>query len=396
MKNKRLKWISYLPLLLTVVLIASFGPLRPANAEAASAVTTGTINYEEFTLQVFNNNNSIVYYSTDETNWTELEGAYDGATKSYTMDISWISAKSDVTLCFKGDIVTNITYVTLPMQDTTFSVVYDKSEGDFTFLTSDDAEYFEWRKTTDYSWNRVSLDDETTSYKTFLNTVESFRVKGIKLIFRIPQVAGTADNTGSRSSKEVTVTIAARGEAPSVSVDPSKLRINTTTSMEYYDAGSNSWIECESAMPLDEIAPDVLYENGSHSVTLEIRREATSSAPYSKTATITIKGQAAAPQIGDNSKDVTYYFVNSKLVMSFNNASATNLYEYCVIKYDGTFDTATARWIQVNNTKLITLSSATAPNGCTVYVRKKGTAANTSKNIDLVLASAVNSFNVVY
>jgi hypothetical protein len=396
MKNKRLRRVNYLPLIVSVLLIAGFSPAKPAKAEAASAVAVGTINYEELTLQVYNNSNSIVYYSTNGDDWTELEGAYDNATKSYTMDISWIAAKNDMTLYFKGDVATNTVYVTLPMQDTEFSVIYDKAECDFTFITSDDAEFFEWRKAVDYYWNRVSLNDESASYQSFLNTMEIYRAKGIKLVFRIPQVIGTADNAGSRPSKEVAVTITARAEAPSVTVNPSKLTINTTTAMEYYDAASASWIECEKAMTLDALAPGVLYENGSHDATLMIRKAATASAPYSKTAYVTIKGQAGAPQIGDNSKDVTYYFVNSKLAMVFNNASATNAYEYTVVKYDATFDAGTARWSTVNSTKLITLSAATAPNGCTIYVRKKGIEANATKNTELVLSSAAGSFTVRY
>lgn len=396
MKKRLLGWKFYLPLLLLTVLVVCFGQVKTARAETASVVAIGKIDYDELTIQVYNNNNSLVYYSVDGDNWIELEGAYDSNTKSYTMDISWVSVKSDFTLYFKGNIVTNLVYVTLPMQDTVFSVIYDKAECDFTFNTSDDADYFEWRKASDYLWHRVNLDDESASYKAFLNTMESFMCKGAKLSFRTPQVAGTADNTGSRPSKEVAVTIVARPDAPAVSVNPSKLTVNTTSSMEYYDAGSGSWIECESTMTLDEIAPSVLSENGSHDVTLKVRKAATTSMPYSRTAYVKIKGQAAAPEIGDNTKDVTYYFVNSKLVMSFNNASETNVYEYSIVKYDDTFDATTARWTQVNNSKLITLSSSAAPYGCTVYVRKRGTAANTAKNVELILSSAVSYFLVSY
>lgn len=396
MKKRLLGWIYYLPLLLLPVLVVGFSPIKTAKAETASVVTIGSIDYDELTMQVYNNNNSLVYYSVDGNNWTELEGAYDSNTKSYTMDISWITSKSDFTLYFKGNIVTNLVYVILPMQDTVFSVIYDKAECDFTFTTSDDADYFEWRKASDYSWHRVSLNDESASYQSFLNIMEAFMCKGAKLIFRTPQVAGSADNSGSRPSKEVAVTIVARPDAPTINVDPSKLTINTSSSMEYYDAGSGSWIECESTMTLDEISPNVLSENGSHDVTLKVRKAATTSMPYSRTAYVKIKGQAAAPQIGDITKDVTYYFVNSKLVMSFNNASDTNIYEYSIVRYDDTFDVTSARWTQVNSSKLITLSSSSAPYGCTVYVRKKGTAANAGKNIELVLSSAVSSFSVIY
>lgn len=375
-----------------LLFVAGFLPAKTVTADTASAVSIGVIDYEELTIQIFSNNNPIVYYSEDNTKWTEVEGAYDASSGAYTMDISWVSVTSDTTLYFKGDGNTRVVSVTIPMQNNDFQVDYDKAEEYFSFLGAEDSDTFEWRKSTDYNWTEVSLDDTSASYHAFLAAIETFRVKGAKLILRLPQITGSEVNSGSRPSKEITITIPSRTSAPSISVNSSKLTINTTTSMEYYDPSTDTWIECSKTMPLEEIAPQVLYENGAQDVTLMIRTAATEKSPYSKTAYLKIKGQTGAPVIGGNTDDVSYYFVNSKLVLVFNKASAADVYEYCIVKPEDDFDFSSARWTSVSSAKPLTLSSYTAPSGCTVYVRKKGIDASTTKNISLVLSSAISSF----
>lgn len=385
----------YRVLILAVVLLG-FIPTALAKADTAAAVSFGTINYELLTLQVYNNSNSVVFYSTDSTNWTELEGAYNSTTKSFSMDISWVSAASDTTLYFKGDVVKTVRSLVLPAQNTSFGVDYDRAEGTFTFSNSEEADNFEWRKNTDYCWKTVNLDENSSSYTAFMKTIEQLKVKGATIIVRLPQVKGTgADNVGERASKDVSVIITARAAAPALKVNSSKLTINTTPVMEYYDSVSDLWIECTTAMGLDEIAPQVLYNNGATSTSVRIRKSATSSAPSSKTAILTIPAQKPAPSIGDSSADITYYSMNSKLMLQFNKASSTNLYEYVIIREESDFNPSTASWKSVNSPSMITISAISAPEGSTVYVRKKGTDANSS-GAGLVLASAAGSFLVKY
>lgn len=392
-KNK----LQILTICAAVVLLLCLVPQGRAYAEGASAISFGTIDYEALTMQVYNNNNTVVYYSTDNSTWSEIEGGYNSALKAYVMDISWVSASADVTLYFKGDTVKTVKTMLLPAQNSSISVEYDRVEGEFTFSDVDEASNFEWRKTLDYYWNTVSLNENSASYRSFMATMESMRTKGAKIIIRTPQEIGTgAGNPGMRPSSEITITIPARAAAPSVKVNIAKLTLNTTTSLEYYDAASNLWMECDASMSVEDIAPKVLYENGGASVTLQIRKAATSSTPYSKIQRLTIPGQAAAPTIGGNNSDVTYYYLNSKLVMQFNNASASNLYEYIVVKESATFSMTSTGWKTVNSSSLMTLSNSLAPKGCTIYVRRKGIEENTAKNTPLVLPSAVNSFSVTY
>jgi hypothetical protein len=84
------------------------------------------------------------------------------------------------------------------------------------------------------------------------------------------------------------------------------------------------------------------------------------------------------------------------LTLIFNKASETNVYEYTVIRPDKEFNLTAARWISINSVKTISLSSSAAPKGSTIYVRKKGIEAYASKNVELVLSSAIGSFTVEY
>ncbi len=372
-------------------------PANQARAAQASKVSVSGIDYDNLTMKILANGNSIVYYSVDQSTWYQVEAAYSSTLKAYTMDISWIAYTKDVTVYLKGNIDKNVYQITLPMQNKSFSVKYDKAEGEFDFSETEDADTFQWRKSTDYHWNEVDLDEDASSYQKFIKNVEKMKTMGAKLIFRTPQAAGSDnEDVGRRPSREVTVTIPKRANAPSVKVNVSKLNLNTTEAMEYYDEKTGLWLECLKAMTLEDIAPQVLYSNGAKTASLQIRTAPTLSNTYSKTAYLTIPGQSAAPTVGDNSKDVTYYYQNSKLILGFCNATSTNPFEYAVVRAGYEFNAATASWRTVTSSKLMTISKLTAPDGCTIYVRKKGIEANAANNISMSLASATGKISVKY
>lgn len=393
-------WKSFfaIVLFLTVFLAA---PTMKAQADAtATAITIGKTDYDELTMEVNINQNSIVYISSDKKNWYEVEGEKSSDHKYYLMDISWIPSNADKTIYFKGDKVATVVPVTIPGKDTSLKVTYNKADEDFTFTNCDSAEYFQWRKSTDYHWYQVPMNSNTPEYKSFMKTVESFLCKGAKIVFRIPQKLGTDTlNTGERPSKEVTVTLAKRANAPSVSVNASKLTLNTTTKMEYFDTSKNKWVDCEKGMSVEEIAPKALYENGGHTVTVEIRVAATSSKSYSKSAFVTIPGQAKAPEV-NKSNEISYYTEenskNKKFCLQFLNASKQTPYSYCIVKPGAEYDVSKVTWKQVTDSKVKKLSSTTVPEGSTIYVRKQGRNANVSKNIALMLSSKEEKFIVNY
>jgi len=238
MKNK-IRDIIIIPFILLLIVLTGSTPTASVSAEEATAISVGKIDYENLTMQIYNNNNSIVYYSTNQTTWLEVEGPYNSTTKSYTIDISWITSTSDFTLYFKGDIIKTIKSVTLPIKNSSIKVKFDKVEGEFIFSDVDEVDSFQWRKATDYNWTTVDLDETSTSYQSFLDTMELLRSKGIKILFRTPQIMGTSiNNVGMRPSKEATVTITARTTSPSIKVNSTKLTINTSATMEYYNSST--------------------------------------------------------------------------------------------------------------------------------------------------------------
>ncbi|MGB4660286.1 MAG: hypothetical protein WBI07_14000 [Mobilitalea sp.] len=78
---------NHLPIVLLLFLFLSIVPSAKASAADAATVSFGKIDYENLTMQIYNNSNSIVYYSTDNTTWVIVEGSYDTTSKAYTMDI---------------------------------------------------------------------------------------------------------------------------------------------------------------------------------------------------------------------------------------------------------------------------------------------------------------------
>lgn len=385
-----------IPILLVFGLLLLI-PIAKISAAEAKPVSIGTIDYDTLTMYVYTNNNTVVHYSTDKTTWYEVEGNKTTENDAFLMDISWVNSSDDTTLYFKGENDKTIQSVTLPAKDTSLKVVYDKVDNIFEFENCDAATHFEWKKATDYVWNKVSLDPNSDSYQSFLKTIDGLLVKGAKVSFRIPQIVGTnANNVGARPSKEVNLTLAKRANAPSVKVNANKLMLNTTLSMEYFNEKINAWVECDKSMTLEDIAPTTLYRNGSKPVTLKIRTAATANKTYSKTAYLKINGQAGAPTLGDNSKDVSYYYQNGKLMLQFNNASKTEVYSYAIVKPGSTFNETTTAFTIMNTTKAKAISSTTAPEGSTIYIRKQGVNENSTKGIELKLASEVNSFKVSY
>ena len=156
-----------------------------------------------------------------------------------------------------------------------------------------DSATFQWRNVTDYTWHTVSYEMDSDSYLEFLDTIDSYRVTATKIIIRTTSENGYGEDVGIRSSKEVTVSITARGSAPSLKVNIKSLVINTTASMEYYDEEKDLWIDCDKNMTVADLAPESLYSGAGTATTLLIRKAATSSSPYSKTTALVIPRQSS-------------------------------------------------------------------------------------------------------
>jgi hypothetical protein len=398
--SKQNKIYQLISLLAFVLVITAMVPSLKVNAQESTtskAVSISNIDYDALTMQVNFNGNVILYYSTDKVVWYEVEGNKTSDNKAIVMDISWIPSTADKTLYFKGDNVTTVISITLPAKDSTFKATYNKADCDFVFDNCDEATSFEWKKVNDYNWKVVSLDASSTSYKNFLKEIERLLLRGGKINLRLPQVTGKSESVpGVRPSKEVTVTLTKRANAPAIKVDAAKLYLNTSTAMEYYSETSKSWIDCDKNMLIEDIAPSVLLKNGSKAVTVMIRTAATEKSSYSKTAYVTIPGQKAAPTIGGSGTDLSYWYQNGKLVLQFNKASVTSSYGFAIIKPGQDFDVNETKFVSVTSAKGKTIAVSAAPEGSVIYIRKMGSNENTSKNIRLELASEITTFTVTY
>ena len=377
-------------------------------ADDAEKISVGDIDYERLTMKVYKNGNTNVYFSTtlanDLSGWDELGGtaSNDGHGEYLLVDISWASSAADVKFYLRGNVNTNATEVVLPKASSAFKVSFDKVNGDFTFTGQDDAQYFFYRKQTDYNWVKVYFEgmgspngSSEISYAQFLENIEMLRFKGSKLVFRLGQQIGVSEsNMGARPSKEVAVSITKYASAPSVKLNITKLTFNTKNTMEWSDDMTH-WKECEKNEELENLAAKALAGKGGANptdVVLFFRTAATDKKPCSQICVIAIPAQTAAPSVGkDASSEVFYKYENNRLELTFGKASATNMYEYCVVPSDKEFTLATAKWKTVKAAKTFKLTKKSA-DGATIYVRYKGTLENVKKGIEFKLPSTYASF----
>lgn len=376
------------------ILLAFFAVPGKAFAEDdVQPVTIKEIDYEKAYMVIDPNGNTKVYYSaTGKDKWYQVEGSKN--TEGYfVLDISWISEKSDYKLSLKGSDDTTVVDTVLPAMNSSIKIKYSAADCELTFENEEGATVFEWKKSTSYVWNTdvpiSQADDKGTFFK---NAMEELKLKGGKIIVRLPQQKGTsATNTGSRPSKQVSVSIPKRAAAPSIKVNVTKLTVNTTTSMEYgvYSIGGTpsaiDWADCEKAMLVSDLAPEVF---AGKDVVIAFRKAATSSAGYSQTAYVTIPAQKSAP---------TEYLTTvtpSKFTISFPGATKENPIQYAVVKAGTTIAVDKLSWKNVTSSKGISFSIKNLPAGSTIYMRFKGIAE--SKTVSLALPSAMKTITVTY
>lgn len=377
--------------------------------QTASAVSVKEIDYSNLTMTINMNGNSILYYSKDDKKWYEAEGSDITATTrevgTTIMDISWTSATKETVIYLKGDKNKKSVEVRIPKQNTALKVKFDKVDGTVSF-TGEEIAVFQWRKKTDYNWQTVPMGENadtkgiktTMTWQDFLKAMEALRIKGGKIVVRTPGIngeIGTNGNldVGSRPSKEVNVSITKRGNAPGTAVNVTKLTLNTTTKQEYSTDGTN-WKGCSKTMKLTDILPDVIGTSGGGiGGTIKIRTAATAKAGYSKTLTLDIAGQEAAPTIANGYVETSGK--TQRYIIQFPDAKKTTPYQYMVVKPDGTFN-ETKAWKTVTKNTVIKLSKKAVPEGSVIYYRKKGIAANKTKGTPAVLPSAWNTLKVTW
>lgn len=383
-------------LLAVPVALVIFAGVRPVDikAQEASPVSMIAIDYEDLNLYLSCGGNTAFSISKDGKTWEDYE--LDISSDKAVMDISWINSGSEYTLYIKGNLDDTPLELVIPQKNTSFKVKFDKASDDFEFDETGDADSFEWRKNSNDTWYTVSFDTSSVSYKAFIAKIETFRSKGIKLVFRTPSVPGTdASDMGSRPSKEVNVSIPKRDAAPSLSVNVKKGLVNTLDTMEYYNTSKGTWESCEKAMSVYELAPLAAYKNGGYDVSVDVRVAATDSKGYSKTATLLIKGQQAAPKAGGSDAEVTFYTADGKFYLQLPKADKANIYEiYADTK--GDFDPETAAWKVVKSSKAISFTKNKVAAGTKIYIRRAGVSGSSKKGTSTVLPSETIVVTVSY
>lgn len=375
---------------------------------AAKNVEVIEIDYDALTLTIASNNNSIVYFSTNKTTWNEIDATPLNEGK-LMMDISWISPSSEKKLYFKGNKATATTTVTIPKVNNKIKAKFNAKYGTVTLSNYEDAKTFSWRKATDYTWKTVEIDEDTKSYKDFVNELEALRVMGGKIYVMTGQVKGTVNengslDTGERPSKQIKVSISKRSNMPGISLNVKKMTFNTSSKIEYYNEKTKKWVECDKNMKLADISKVPFEEKkvSGTAVVLQFRKAATNSAGASKIRILAIPYQPAAPKTADA---YSAYFetrgsgenAKKKLVISFPGATDSIPVEYAVVKAGDSFDDSKASWKTVKKSdKLIKLSEKAAPEGSKIYIRYKGEKENEKKKIALRLPSDYVVYNVTF
>lgn len=402
MKNSRFyQGFSSFMILFALICLMGASVITGNTVKAASNVAVTEIDYENLTLTLNPNGNAIIYYSTNKSTWNEIESC-DGPEGTKIIDIAWTSTTSDTKLYFKGNEATGVVMVTLPKIETKLKASFNAKEGTVTLSDYGDATEFFWRKSTDYNWKKVSIDESSDSYKSFIKELENFRVMGATIYIRTAQIKGNGNQTGCRPSKEVKVVIKKRSSMPSVTLNIKKMTFNTTVKMEYRVANADKngkWKVCDKTMKLRDIttAP---FDDKATAVTIEFRRAATDRTPASKTKSISIPVQRAAP----TDATVQSYYQTSgsgnsakkSFVFNVKDAASDKPYEYVLVKKGDTFDESKASWKTLKNDKVKKFSQKSAPEGSVLYVRYKGVAENAKKNIKLELPSAPMKVTVAY
>jgi hypothetical protein len=302
------------------------------------------------------------------------------------MDISWISLSTNYIITFKGDSSTSVVSVTLPKQVTNFKATYSKVKGTMSF-TNAGTRTIQWRKKGSSTWETVDTNTISTKMGYLYNN-------GATVYFRLAPVNGaSASDTGYRASKEVSVTIAKKASAPSITIDGSAFSINVKKGMAYRIVNSDStttdWttINYATELLLKDIAAKAMYTastTAQSEVTLQFRTNATNSTQVSKIATLTVPVQAGPPSV--DTYGITLSYTSSTTASLIVKAASTIVpFEYTVIEEDEELDYQTAVWKSITSSAAVSINSDDAPEGSHIYVRLKSIAETSST--DFALAS---------
>ena len=132
------KTITIISVLFMTILLSIAGTLYYVNADGegntteskAESVALSEIDYNDMTLAIYPNGNTIVYYSSDRKKWVEADGVQgtdEEGKPTLTYDISWIASAGSTKLYYRGNEATATTAITIPGYNKSFKVKFDKA-----------------------------------------------------------------------------------------------------------------------------------------------------------------------------------------------------------------------------------------------------------------------------
>lgn len=301
------------------------------------------VNTEE--LKVTTAQDSIIYISDQKKKvWEEIQVENGVA----ICDISWIT--KDYELNIKGDVSTGIVTKKIPAPRALKASLTIKDGKPVIEFTIDkkpfgDINTIQWRKGTKGAWRNYSE----------LN-INSFLVKGATINFRA--LPGIVSGSAVQASKIASLKIPKRSNAPSTTVDGTKMNIAFKKNTEYMLTINNNksgWIPIDQTLKLSQL-PGITGDgiiNPLSAFTLKVRTKANGKKMESKIRTMAIPAQKKL----DAGPDFTVAISARGVTLS----NQSNL-EYQYIVQDGKVDSADkitdkTKWSTVKAGKSVEISS---------------------------------------
>lgn len=427
---------------------------RASASGIVEPVTVDTVDYEEEEIVLKNNGNTKIYFATEveaaRGNWEAMPADAGDYSR---LDFSWVTSTLENIIKVKGgdDPTGTQSRIVLPERTSkldisiNYSNIYTLTSNSIAPLlnimttagTSAEPITFndlEWKKGDNGKWKDINLLTVTQLEKYQIKGTDLyFRIKAVNDITRTDPVSGKLINPdgsrGRRASSQTKVKINKKVTAMVVGIDGSKFTADIRYGKEYRATiGTNTtdgWIKvtdkAAKRLDLGEVIKE-LYTNPADipngitepypAMFLEIRNYATSKAAASKITEIILNEQRVlddallvegpAPK-GSPATDQNIYLSytgDKNVVITIPSASASNPYEYCVIKPGDTLDLSKTVWSSITKgTDVKVLKSKAVDNG-RLYIRQKEIkskqATKTNAAIGYELASTVIFYDIKY
>ena len=332
---------------------ATTGTGSSSSTTSKSSLTVKA-NYLKETITVSGDGGKKVYMSTNKgKTWELIEGT--------ELELACYLKTADTELYFKKAGEDAYAILKLPKEEKTLTAKYvvTSTGGKLNLSVTTGVEY---RKGTNGNW--ITYDAATFSTARYENT-------GFTLQFR------TKATEDKRAGKIVSVKIAKKPTAPSISVDYSDLYLKGLKSgtMEYRLSTASNWTTfsvLSGQAALLDLYTVLNSANGTVDKTttllkegdIEVRTKATENKLASAIRLVHIPAQQPAPT------NATVKLTNDTLVIS--DASTKKPYEYTILAANEAFDISKVVWKKVTTTKGVSIKkfgSALTVNGSVVYVR---------------------------